>query len=44
MDSRTIGILGGGQLGRMMVEAAHRLGIRVAILDPGMVILDSKSL
>jgi phosphoribosylaminoimidazole carboxylase len=34
MDSRTIGILGGGQLGRMMVEACHRLGIRAAILDP----------
>eukprot|EP01038_Epipyxis_sp_PR26KG_P004196 gene4196-5967_t len=35
MDSRTVGILGGGQLGRMMVEAANRLGIRVAVLDPG---------
>ncbi|KAK5946357.1 hypothetical protein PMZ80_000499 [Knufia obscura] len=33
MDSRTIGVLGGGQLGRMLVEAAHRLNIRVAILD-----------
>jgi phosphoribosylaminoimidazole carboxylase len=34
MDDRTVGILGGGQLGRMMVEAANRLGVRVAILDP----------
>lgn len=34
MDNRTIGILGGGQLGRMMVEAANKLGIAVAILDP----------
>lgn len=33
MDNRTIGILGGGQLGRMMVEAAHRLNIKTAILD-----------
>jgi phosphoribosylaminoimidazole carboxylase len=37
MDGRTLGVLGGGQLGRMMVEAAHRLGIRMAILDPGKV-------
>ena len=34
MDSRTVGCLGGGQLGRMLVEAAHRLGVRVAVLDP----------
>lgn len=36
MTSRplTIGLLGGGQLGRMMIEAAHRLGLRVAVLDP----------
>lgn len=30
----TIGILGGGQLGRMLALAAARLGYRVAILDP----------
>ncbi|MCR4268013.1 5-(carboxyamino)imidazole ribonucleotide synthase [Nitratireductor sp. ZSWI3] len=30
----TIGILGGGQLGRMLAMAAARLGYRVAILDP----------
>ena len=35
MDSRTVGVLGGGQLGRMMAEAASRLGVRLAILDPG---------
>lgn len=34
MNDKTIGILGGGQLGRMMVEAANRLGVQVAILDP----------
>ena len=30
----TIGILGGGQLGRMLAMAARRMGYRVAILDP----------
>jgi phosphoribosylaminoimidazole carboxylase len=34
MDSRTVGVLGGGQLGRMMTEAAHRLGIKLIPLDP----------
>ncbi|KTW32047.1 phosphoribosylaminoimidazole carboxylase, ATPase subunit [Pneumocystis jirovecii RU7] len=34
MDDRIIGILGGGQLGRMLVEAAHRLNIKTVILDP----------
>lgn len=33
MDSRTVGILGGGQLGRMIVEAANRLNIKTLILD-----------
>jgi phosphoribosylaminoimidazole carboxylase len=33
MDSRKVGILGGGQLGRMMVEAAHRLNVKTVILD-----------
>ena len=33
MDQRTVGVLGGGQLGRMFVEAAHRLNIKVVILD-----------
>ncbi|MCI0347154.1 MAG: GrpB family protein, partial [Chloroflexi bacterium] len=30
----TIGILGGGHLGRMLALAARRLGYRVAVLDP----------
>ena len=29
-----LGILGGGQLGRMLALAAHPLGIRCAVLDP----------
>lgn len=33
MDKKTIGILGGGQLGRMVVEAANRLNINTVILD-----------
>jgi 5-(carboxyamino)imidazole ribonucleotide synthase len=31
----TIGILGGGQLGRMLALDARRLGYRIAVLDPG---------
>ena len=31
----TIGILGGGQLGRMLSVAAARLGFRTCILEPG---------
>lgn len=30
----TVGIIGGGQLGRMMAMAAHTLGLGVVILDP----------
>ncbi|ETN21719.1 phosphoribosylaminoimidazole carboxylase, ATPase subunit [Phytophthora nicotianae INRA-310] len=29
-----VGVLGGGQLGRMMANAAHRLGLQVLVLDP----------
>lgn len=29
-----LGVLGGGQLGRMFAMSAHRLGYRVAVLDP----------
>ncbi len=29
-----LGVLGGGQLGRMFAMAGHRLGYRVAVLDP----------
>ncbi len=34
MKFQTIGILGGGQLGRMMAFAAKRMGLHVAVLDP----------
>lgn len=30
----TLGVLGGGQLGRYFVHAAHELGYRVIVLDP----------
>ena len=30
----TIGVLGGGQLGRMMALAARRMGYRILVLDP----------
>ena len=30
----TIGVLGGGQLGRMMAIEARRMGYRVVVLDP----------
>ena len=29
-----VGIIGGGQLGRMATVAAHRLGVQVTVLDP----------
>lgn len=31
----TLGIIGGGQLARMMAQAAQRLGLRTAVLDAG---------
>ncbi|MCX7869387.1 MAG: hypothetical protein N2322_05480, partial [Terrimicrobiaceae bacterium] len=34
LPGATIGILGGGQLGRMMAIAARRMGFRVHCLDP----------
>ncbi len=33
MDKKTIGIVGGGQLARMLTEAAHKLDFKVIILD-----------
>ena len=30
----TLGVMGGGQLGRMFVHAAQRLGYFTAVLDP----------
>ena len=35
MDSKVVGILGGGQLGRMLVEAANRLNIKTVVLEKG---------
>lgn len=32
--NKTIGIVGGGQLGRMLCQAAHKLGFKVIVLDP----------
>ena len=32
--TKTIGIIGGGQLGLMIVEQAHLLGARTLCLDP----------
>ncbi|AMW98231.1 5-(carboxyamino)imidazole ribonucleotide synthase [Rummeliibacillus stabekisii] len=34
VPGQTIGIIGGGQLGRMMAIAAKAMGFRVAVLDP----------
>jgi len=31
---KNIGIIGGGQLGMMMAEAAHKLGYKTVVLDP----------
>lgn len=31
---QTIGIVGGGQLGKMLAEAANRMGYRLVVLDP----------
>ncbi|RLN44569.1 hypothetical protein BBJ29_009091 [Phytophthora kernoviae] len=34
MGDTNNGVLGGGQLGRMMADSAHRLGLQVVVLDP----------
>jgi 5-(carboxyamino)imidazole ribonucleotide synthase len=34
MPGATIGVLGGGQLGRMMAVAARQMGYRIIVLDP----------
>ena len=34
LPGATIGILGGGQLGRMVAMAARSLGYRIQVLDP----------
>ena len=33
-DAETLGVVGGGQLGRMLAEAAAPLGVEVVVLDP----------
>ena len=35
MDATVVGVLGGGQLGRMFAEAASRLNVTVRFLDVG---------
>lgn len=34
MIQKTIGIVGGGQLGRMLTLSAHQMGYRVIVIDP----------
>ena len=34
MSDKIVGVLGGGQLGRMLCEAASELAIKVVVLDP----------
>tara|TARA_Y100000816_G_C26102202_1_gene584507 strand:- start:719 stop:1918 length:1200 start_codon:yes stop_codon:yes gene_type:complete len=34
MYNKIVGIIGGGQLGRMMVESGYKIGLQSAILDP----------
>jgi 5-(carboxyamino)imidazole ribonucleotide synthase len=34
LPGATLGVLGGGQLGRMMALAARRMGFRIIVLDP----------
>src|SRR3989344_4655600 len=34
MKQKTLGIVGGGQLGRMLAEAAKKLSIKTIVLDP----------
>ena len=34
LPGRTLGIVGGGQLGRMFALAARRMGYRIHVFDP----------
>ena len=34
LPGATLGVLGGGQLGRMWAHAAQRMGYNTAVLDP----------
>ena len=33
IGNKTVGVVGGGQLGRMMAYPAHRLGVKLICLD-----------
>ena len=35
MPGETLGLMGGGQLGRMFAQAAATMGYHVAVLEPG---------
>lgn len=39
-----LGVLGGGQLGRMFTIAAHQMGYQVTVLDPDLTALQDGSL
>lgn len=39
METKRIGILGGGQLGRMLALASYPLGIDVKIVDDGRILV-----
>lgn len=34
VTNTVVGVLGGGQLGKMLCQAASQMGVRMAILDP----------
>ena len=34
LPGKTIGIIGGGQLGRMLAMSAKEIGYKIAVLDP----------
>ena len=34
----TIGIIGGGQLGKMMAQSAQKMGFKVICLDPNLIV------
>ncbi|GLJ09798.1 hypothetical protein SUGI_0116090 [Cryptomeria japonica] len=34
LNDTVVGVLGGGQLGRMLCQAASKMGVKVAVLDP----------
>jgi phosphoribosylaminoimidazole carboxylase len=34
LSNTVVGVLGGGQLGKMLCQAAAQMGIKIVILDP----------